>query len=293
MDGPALAATGLSKRFKAKLALDSLELSVSRGTVLALIGPNGAGKTTLIRTWLAFERADSGHVEINGIDPRKHRDEAIDQVAYVPQRPSIYAHLTVAEHLSFARALRPTFDSDFARRRLEDLGIPTGQRAGTLSGGQAAQLNLAIALGSRARILLLDEPLASLDPLARRELLQVLLSAARAEGLTVLISTHNVTEIESSCDQVAVLQDGRLALDSRIDDIRATHQVARQGFVPPAAHVIGAFPDGEGSGMISLWKVGTQDERDGWSGSPREATAEEVGLGYLVASRNACGREPR
>lgn len=287
MNGPALFAHGLVKRYRRKVALNGVNLSIPRGTVLALIGPNGAGKTTLIRLFLGFERADRGRVEVGGLDPWSNRTNAVRQVAYIPQRPAIYPRLTVEEHLGLTAALRPGFDFTFARERLRRLEIPPRQRADTLSGGQAAQLNLAMALGTRAPILLLDEPLASLDPLARREILQVLLDAVRADGLTVLLSTHNVTDIEAACDRVIVVDRGMVALDDGVDEARTKHAVSRPDRVPADADIVAAFP-GEGLGeSIVLWKAGPRQVHEAveWGGEARLPSLEEVVLGHLAAHR--------
>ena len=136
----ALAAKGLSKRFKKKVALDKVDLTVPAGSVTALVGPNGAGKTTLIRICMAFERPNAGGVEVDGVNPWKHRREALKRVGYVPQTPAVYRGLSVEDHLTMARSLHKGFDVDYARKRLEQLAIPLDQRADTLSGGQAAQL---------------------------------------------------------------------------------------------------------------------------------------------------------
>jgi len=131
----------------------------------------------------------------------------------VAQSPALYDGLSVDDHLDLAVLLRPEFDRPYARRRLDELGIPGGQGAKSLSGGQQAQVALALALGTRARILLLDEPLASLDPLARREFLHVLVDAVRADGSTALLSSHVITDIEQACDRLLVLGAGRTLLD--------------------------------------------------------------------------------
>src|SRR5450759_5890984 len=129
------------------------------------------------------------------MDAWRHRSAALRRVGYVPQTPAVYRGLTVEDHLAMARSLHPGFDVDYARRRLDQLAIPLDQRADTLSGGQAAQLGLAMALGTRAKVLLLDEPLANLDPLARREFIQVLLDAVKSDGSTALLSSHIVTDL--------------------------------------------------------------------------------------------------
>src|ERR1035437_3117494 len=156
----ALVADKLSKRFKKKVALDAVDLSVPAGSVTALVGPNGAGKTTLIRVCMAFERPNSGRVEVDGVDPWKHRSDALKRVGYVPQTPAVYRGLSVEDHLALARSLHASFDAVYARRRLEQLGIPLDQRADTLSGGQAAQLGLAVAPGTAAKIPPPGQPLA-------------------------------------------------------------------------------------------------------------------------------------
>lgn len=285
--GPALVASSVSKRFRRKVALDAVNMSVEPGHVTALVGSNGAGKTTLIRTWLAFERPDSGQVEVSGLNPLKHRAKALGRIGYVPQKPAVFGGLTVADHLAMARGLQPTFDRDYARRRLDQLAIPLSQRADTLSGGQAAQLGLAVALGTRRMILLLDEPLANLDALARREFLQVLLDAVAADGLTVLLSTHLVTDIEAACDHLAILGNGRVLLDSPLDVARQTHRLTDSESPPDGASLVGSFARNRDLRPMTLWRV------DAMSGEPVDsrsmASVEDVVLGYLAASRGADG----
>ena len=199
-------AHGLGKRYRRRQwALRDVDVSVPAGSITALVGPNGAGKSTLIKAGIGFERPTAGRVFVDGVDPWKERGRAIRRVGYVPQSPSLYRELTVDDHVRLAATLRRGFDVDLARRRLDQLAIPLTSRADELSGGQQAQVGLALALGTRAPVLLLDEPLASLDPLARREFLHVLVDAVRADGATALLSSHVITDIEQACDRLLVL----------------------------------------------------------------------------------------
>jgi ABC-2 type transport system ATP-binding protein len=289
----ALAAHGLTKRFKRKVALNAVDLTIAPGSVTALVGPNGAGKTTLIKVCMAFERPNSGHVEVDGVDPWKHRSEALRRVGYVPQTPAVYRGLSVEDHLAMARSLHSGFDADYARRRLEQLAIPLEQRADTLSGGQAAQLGLAIALGTRAKVLLLDEPLANLDPLARREFIQVLLDAVKADGSTALLSSHIVTDVEEACDGLIILGAGKVLLDCPLHVARTAHRLTDSETPPPGATAIGSFA-GKGAKRLTLWRL-PDAAASGGAGSPDaaasadDASLEDVVLGYLAAGRGTFG----
>jgi ABC-2 type transport system ATP-binding protein len=271
-------AHGLGKRYRRRhWALRDVDVVVPPGSITALVGPNGAGKSTLIKAGIGFERPTAGHVLVDGIDPWKARGKAIRRVGYVPQLPSLYRELTVADHVALAVTLRPGFDADLARRRLEQLGIPLPSRADELSGGQQAQVGLALALGTRAPVLLLDEPLASLDPLARREFLHVLVDAVRTDGATALLSSHVITDIEQACDRLLVLGGGRKLLDLSIADSIAHHRIVEAR--APGDEVVGTFMDTDG-GSLSLIRSSYDATLRG-----REATLEEVVLGHLAAGR--------
>jgi ABC-2 type transport system ATP-binding protein len=287
----ALAAHGLSKRFKKKVALDAVDLSVPAGSVTALVGPNGAGKTTLIRICMAFERPNAGGVEVDGVNPWKHRVDALRRVGYVPQTPAVYRGLSVEDHLAMARSLHSGFDTDYARRRLEQLSIPLDQRADTLSGGQAAQLGLAVALGTRAKILLLDEPLANLDPLARREFIQVLLDAVRSEGSTALLSSHIVTDVEDACDRLVILGSGKVRLDCPLEEARHAHRLTEVDSPPSGATAVGSFLGKGGHKVMMLWKLDGVDaaRADAGAAASEPASLEDVVLGYLAAGRGTAG----
>jgi ABC-2 type transport system ATP-binding protein len=274
-----LAANGLWKRYRRRgpWVLHDMSLQVPRGSITAIVGPNGAGKSTMIRTWISFERPSRGQVSVDGIDPWRHRPAALARIGYVPQAASLYRDLSVRDHLDLAHVLRRDFDSGVARRHLIALGIPAGQRAGDLSGGQQAQLGLALALGTQAPVLLLDEPLASLDPLARRDFLRILTEAVKAERRTAFLSSHIVSDVEEACDRLIVISDGRIRLDGGVADLRSQHWIVDAG-AREGADVIGAFP-GPGGQELALAR-GQAPPAAG-----RAATLEEIVLGYLAAGK--------
>lgn len=269
---PILETRELAKRYRRGVwALQGIDLELPPGGITALVGPNAAGKSTLIKTWVGFERPTRGSVRVAGIDPWKDRSGALAHLGYVPQSPALYDGLSVEDHLDLARQLRPSFDRDYARGRLSQLDIPADRGARSLSGGQQAQVALAIALGTRAPILLLDEPLASLDPLARREFLHVLTDAVRGDGATALLSSHIVTDVEQACDRLIVLGVGRVLLHDTVAAAMAAHAISATEH-PDAVASFGA-PDGS-----RIWLVrGTGD---------RPATLDEVVLGYLASGRS-------
>jgi ABC-2 type transport system ATP-binding protein len=273
----ALEAQGLGKRYRRRQwALRDVDVTVPRGSITALVGPNGAGKSTLIKAAIGFERPTTGRVLVEGIDPRRNRGGAVRRVGYVPQAASLYRELSVADHLRLARSLRPDFDATVARRRLDDLAIPLDSRADELSGGQQAQVGLALALGTRAPVLLLDEPLASLDPLARREFLHVLVDAVKSEGHTALLSSHVITDIEQACDRLLVLVGGRKLLDLSIAEALAAHWIVT-GAAAPAGTVVGVFPGPAGEPLALVTGSGRADAR--------HPSLEELVLGHLAAGR--------
>ena len=270
-------AHGLGKRYRRRWALRDVDVSVPAGSITALVGPNGAGKSTMIKAGVGFERPTTGRVLVDGVDPWKHRGPAIAKVGYVPQAPSLYRELTVDDHVRLAVTLRPGFDPALARNRLDQLSIPLTSRADELSGGQQAQVGLALALGVGAPVLLLDEPLASLDPLARREFLHVLVDAARADGATALLSSHVITDIEQACDRLLVLGGGRKLLDLSIAESIAAHRIVE--LAAPSDDVVGTFMDTTGESVSLIRTEGETIPRG------RPATLEEVVLGHLAAGR--------
>ncbi len=268
-----LEAHDLAKRYRRGVwALSGIDLLIPPSGITALVGPNAAGKSTLIKTWVGFERPTRGSVRVAGIDPWRDRAAALDHIGYVPQSPALYDGLSVQDHLDMAVLLRPTFDRALAQERLEQLAIPRDASARQLSGGQQAQVALALALGTRGDILLLDEPLASLDPLARREFLHVLTDAVRTDGATALLSSHIVTDVEQACDRLIVLGVGQVLLQSSVADALATHRVASADAA--TGDVVATFADPAGE------RIALQRDGDG-----RPAALEEIVLGYLASAR--------
>jgi len=268
---PILETRELAKRYRRGVwALQGIDLELPAGGITALVGPNAAGKSTLIKTWVGFEKPTRGSVRVAGIDPWKDRSGALGHLGYVPQSPALYDGLSVEDHLDLARQLRPSFDREYARSRLAQLDIPADRGARSLSGGQQAQVALAIALGTRAPILLLDEPLASLDPLARREFLHVLTDAVRGDGATALLSSHIVTDVEQACDRLIVLGVGKVLLHETVASALEAHSISS------AEHTdaVGSFGAPDGSRIYLV--RGTAD---------RPATLDEVVLGYLASGR--------
>jgi len=277
---PALEAARLSKRYSRGVwALRGIDIALPAGAIIGLVGPNAAGKSTLIRTWVGFERPTSGMVRVDGFDPFRQRHEVIQRLAYISQRTPLYRQLTVGEHVEFARSLRPGFDDGFAYTRLDAVGIPHRASAGEVSGGQAAQLALTIALATRARIILLDEPLASLDPLARREFLTALRLAVRTQGLTALLSSHIVTDVEQVADRIVVLGVGRKLLDESVEAVVKNHAIARDGVASPSGtSEVAAITDSSGQPIRVLRTQGSL-------GDLETARVEDVVMAYLAAGR--------
>jgi ABC-2 type transport system ATP-binding protein len=284
-----LEAHGFGKRYRRRTwALRNVELTVPEGSITALVGPNGSGKSTLIRSWIGFERATEGRLSTGGLDPQKDRGGAVARVGYVPQSPSLYRDLTIRDHITLAASLRDGFDRAMAARYVERLSIPLSARAGELSGGEQAQVGLSLALATGAPILLLDEPLASLDPLARREFLHLMVEAVRASGATALLSSHVITDIEQACDRLVVLGRGHTLLDLSVAEALAHHRIldgtpAEAAGVPGADAVVGGFPAPAGEPLTLIRVPAVIDASATRIG--RAATLEEVVIGHLAAGR--------
>ena len=211
-DVHAIEAAGLGKRYGAKWALRDCTLEVPAGSVTALVGPNGAGKTTLLQLAVGLSVPSAGEVRVLGHSPREDSAALLPQLGFVAQEHPLYRGLTVAETLKVGRKLNPSWDEAVAQERIDQLGLPLGQKVGKLSGGQQAQVALTLALAKRPKLLVLDEPVASLDPLARREFLQTMMEAAVDTGMTVVLSSHIVADLERVCDYLIILSQAETQL---------------------------------------------------------------------------------
>jgi ABC-2 type transport system ATP-binding protein len=218
----AVETTGLGKRYGRRWALSDCTLTIPSGRVVGLVGPNGAGKTTLLHITVGLLAPSAGTITVLGRPPAADREQ-LGRVGFVAQDTPTYAGLTVADHLSLGRWLNPRWDAALAEHRIDQLGLDRGQRAGKLSGGQRAQLALTLAIAKRPELLVLDEPVASLDPLARREFLQHLMEAVAEHEISVMLSSHLVADLERVCDYLVVLAASRVQVAGGVDDLLASH----------------------------------------------------------------------
>src|SRR5438105_9764604 len=221
----ALEAQGLGKRYGKKWALRDCTLNVPTGSVAALVGPNGAGKTTLLHLAVGLTDPTAGSVRILDRSARTEPQFVLPRIGFVAQEHPLYRRFRIDEMLKTAAKLNAIWAAELARGRLARLQIPLDQKVGTLSGGQQAQVALTLALAKRPELLVLDEPVAALDPLARREFLQSLMEAVADGGLTVLLSSHILTDLERVCDYMILLSRSEVQLAAPIDDIVGQHRV--------------------------------------------------------------------
>ena len=225
MSAPVVETTALGKRYGSLWALRDCSVAIPAGAVAALVGPNGAGKTTLLHLLVGLGEPTIGKVRVLGSSPREQPRFVLPRVGFVAQDHPLYRGFKLAEMLELGRRLNPRWDDDLARGRHARLGIPLGQKIGRLSGGQLAQVALTLALAKRPQLLVLDEPVAALDPLARREFLQGLMEAVADEGLTVVLSSHIVAELERVCDYLVILAAGGVQLAGPIEEILGAHRL--------------------------------------------------------------------
>jgi ABC-2 type transport system ATP-binding protein len=279
----ALEATGLGKRYgRNTWALRDCNLVVPRGRIAALVGPNGAGKTTLLHLAVGLLAPTAGTVRV--LDQPAGAPELVSQVGFVAQDIPLYRDFTAAEHLTMGRKLNRRFDEALARGRLERVGAPLDRRAGALSGGQRAQVALTLALARRPELLLLDEPLASLDPLARREFLQTLMGSVAEQGVTVLLSSHLLADLERVCDYLIVLSSAHVQVLGTTEALLAGHKLLIGPYreaQPPIAGVAQVVRSSHTDRQASLL-VRTNGPIHDPAWKAHEVTLEDVVLAYLA-----------
>jgi ABC-2 type transport system ATP-binding protein len=217
-------ASGMGKRYGSTWALRECTLAIPAGHVTALVGPNGAGKTTLLNIAVGLTAPTAGGITVLG-GRAPGSPAALDGIGFVAQDAPVYKNLSAADMLHLTRNLNRRFDQPYAEARLADLGIPLKRKAGRLSGGQQAQLALTLALARRPELLVLDEPVAMLDPVARHDFMATVLTAMADDGVSVLLSSHVLTELERVADYLIVLSRGRVQVAGEVDDLLASHRV--------------------------------------------------------------------
>ncbi|MFJ6620310.1 ATP-binding cassette domain-containing protein [Kitasatospora sp. NPDC091335] len=270
---------GLGKRYRRSWALRDCRLAVPAGHVVALVGPNGAGKTTLLGLAAGLALPSEGALTVLG-DQAPGSPRALDRIGFVAQNAALYPGLPVRDLLAMGRHLNRRWDGGRARAHLEGLGIPLDRRYGRLSGGQQAQVSLALALAKRPELLLLDEPLAALDPLARHDFMAVLLTAVAEDGMSVVFSSHAVNELEQSCDYLVALGAGRVQVAGEVDDLLGGHRMLT-GPTAEAGEVAGRLP------VVRDRRAGAQSHllvRTGGADAPVSGSwrQQRVGLAELV-----------
>jgi ABC-2 type transport system ATP-binding protein len=219
-----LVADDLGKRYGRHWALRGCTVAIPEGCVVGLVGANGAGKTTLLHLGVGLLEPTEGSVAVLGARPGAG-PEQLSRVGFLAQDAPVYANLTVAEHLELGRRLNRTWDDALVTGRIARLGLRARQRAGRLSGGQRSQLALTLAMGKRPDLLVLDEPVSSLDPLARRDFLGDLMELVADQQPSVILSSHLLSDVERVCDHLIVLADGRVRLEGAVDDLLASHKI--------------------------------------------------------------------
>jgi ABC-2 type transport system ATP-binding protein len=272
----------LGKQYGRRWSLHNASFSIGAGRVAAIVGPNGAGKTTLLKIIVGLIEPSEGSVTVLG-GVRAGSDDALDKVAFVAQDAPLYRYLKVSDTIALAKNLNRSFDVVVTTKRLGKLGIGLDQRVGKLSGGQQSQLALALALGRHPSLLVLDEPLARLDPLARREFMGVVMAEVSNEGLSVVLSSHVVAELERVADYLVVVNAGRIQVASDIEVLVQSHCLAT-GPADEAGAIIQTFPVVGSSitGRQARLLVQTSDLGllgRNWESS--SVTLEEIILAYL------------
>ena len=278
----ALDAIGLGKRYGRSWGLQDCSLELPQGKIAGLVGPNGAGKSTLLRMAAGITRPSEGRLRVFGLSPDDQPEVLLPRIGYLDQERPLYKHYRVQEMLRFGSKLNPRWNSQRAADYMKGLGIDLKKRVGTLSVGQQAEVALTLCLAKRPDLLLLDEPVAALDPLARERLMQTLLRTVVDDGTTVLLSSHVVSELESTCDFIIILSASRVQVADDLDHLLASHRLLvgdrenspdRLDGVHVVAHAASA--------RQGQWLVQISDPVEDPSWEIVDPTLQEIVLAYL------------
>jgi ABC-2 type transport system ATP-binding protein len=277
---------GLGKRYGRTWALRDCTLAIPGGHVVALVGPNGAGKTTLLSMAVGLTTPTAGVISVLGGDPAGSPD-ALDRIAFVAQDAPLYGNLPAADMLHLARNLNRRWDQQYAESRLRDLGIPLKRKVGKLSGGQQSQLALTVALARRPDLLVLDEPLAMLDPVARDDFMASVQKAVADDGISVVLSSHVLAELERMADYLIVLSHGQVQIAGKVGDLLAGHRMltgpaAEAGQHAGRMHIVQHRSAGPQSHLLVRTAGPAEPAPPGWQS--RDVGLEELVLAYLRES---------
>ncbi|MGH9170794.1 MAG: ABC transporter ATP-binding protein [Acidimicrobiales bacterium] len=281
----------LGKRYRRRWALQDCDLTIPEGRVVGLVGPNGAGKTTLLHLAVGLLRPTGGTVSVLGETPGGQAE--LGRIGFVAQQTPVYSGLSVAKHLRMGALLNPGCDAEMASRRIDRLGLDPRQRAGSLSGGQRAQLALTLATAKRPDLLLLDEPVASLDPLARREFLQTLMEVVAEGGVSVVLSSHLVADLERVCDYLVVLVASRVRVAGEVSSLLASHHrlsgPRRDPSTLPASQVVIEESHTDKQSML-LVRTDEPIIDPAWTVKP--VSMEDLVLAYMSEGRGTVADSP-
>jgi ABC-2 type transport system ATP-binding protein len=287
---------GLTKSYGSTRALNDCTLAIPDGHVVALVGPNGAGKSTLLNVAVGLAAPSEGEVTVLG-GTAAGSPAALDGIAFVAQDTPLYRTFSARDLLHVTRNLNRRFDQGFAEARLDELGIPLRQKAGKMSGGQQAQLALTLALARRPRLLVLDEPMAMLDPVARHDFMASVMAAVADDGVSVVLSSHVLAELERVADYLVLVSGGSIQMAGEVDDLLAGHCLLTgpAGEVDRYRRQLNVVHASSAASQAHLL-VRCDSARDpvppGWEAHP--LTLEELTLAYLreggTAARPGAGR---
>jgi ABC-2 type transport system ATP-binding protein len=291
----------VSKRYRSVVAMDRMSLTVPKGVVFALLGENGAGKTTTIRTLLGLEKPDSGTASVLGMNPVKLGIEIRRQIGYVPDSPKLYDWMKVSEIGWFAGGFYPEGYAGEFSRLADEFGLSNDVKIKTLSKGGKAKVALALAMAHRPDLLILDEPTSGLDTMVRRKFLESMVDVA-AEGRTVLLSSHQIPEVERVADYVAIVNEGKVRVCERLDVLKQEVEqwvitVANPNIVLPLNQSSILLHEGQGKqrqqitvrspNPDALWQL--RDAEGVAQVEVHTPSLEEIFIAYMNASDRAVG----
>ena len=279
----ALECVGLSKQYRRMSALQNCTLRIPAGQVIGLVGPNGAGKTTLLHMAVGLLTPSKGRITVLGYDPQKQGGQLLKKIGFVAQEHPLLKTFTVKELITFGRKMNTQWDDGFAARRIKQLGIPPNHPSGKLSGGQQAQIALILALAKVPELLILDEPIASLDPLARREFQKLLAEVVSERSLTVIFSSHLVSDLEFLCNYLVVLSSSQLQLAEDVARLKETHQwIVGPAELARSLSQTGTILETSQHGQQSKFLIRNDHSSINAAQGGQDASLEDIILAYLA-----------